>query len=288
MRIDNDIRHTGALLAEEKDRTLQSYRLSGSMTSEWNFHARHYARMGSPMRPTPLDVEKISRLIQGHDQNVLMLGVTPDYAGVGTRLTAVDRTPQMINQHWPQDSERCTALYGDWLDLPFDDGAYSSVIGDGSINSAASGLTGLFREMRRVLKGSGVAAIRVFCSPEKPQSLAEVAYGYLEQPDLNSTALRFRIAMAIAHQFPGYTVRLEKVLEHFNEMFPDRGLLAEKTGWEQTDIARFDSLKGSDFEVGFPTREHILTHAKRSFASAYFVESEGYPLAELCPVLVLR
>jgi SAM-dependent methyltransferase len=258
------------------------------MTSEWNFHAKHYARMGSPMRPTPLDVEKLRGLIDGHERNVLMLGVTPDYAELGTRLTAVDRTPQMINQHWPKNSARCTAMYGDWLNLPFGMGEFSSIIGDGSANSVGANLPDLFPEMSRVLARDGVAVIRAFCAPETPLSVSEIARGYLDCPDLNSTALRFRIAMAIAHQFPHYSVPLEKILDIFNELFPDRDLLSQKTGWEPHDIARFDTLKGSGFEVGFPTRKHMLTYAQQNFGDAAFVESEGYPLAELCPVIVLR
>ncbi|MEZ5892539.1 MAG: methyltransferase domain-containing protein [Parvularculaceae bacterium] len=262
--------------------------MTGEAESEWAFLAKSYARIGAPMRPTPPDVASIARLIAGHDRHVLMLGATPAYAEVGDTLTAVDNEPRMISANWAGDNARRRAVKADWLDMPFADGAFTAIIGDGSLNSVNENMPALLAEMRRVLAPGGVAAVRLFCTPETPETLDAIEHGYFDHPDLNSTAARFRIAMAMAPHEPHHVVYLEKVLDAFNRFWPDRELLAEKTGWERFDIDRFDALRGTGHRVAFPPRAAFAEAARRHFAHIDFVESAGYPLAERCPVLVLR
>ena len=166
--------------------------------SNWSKLANIYNRMGAPMQPSPVDVARIQSLIAGHDGNVLMLGATPAYADIGVRLTAIDATATMIAQNWPGNTAQRSALLGDWTSLPYSDGEFTAIIGDGSINSVAENLPKLFPELRRALAPGGVVALRTFCTPAPVETRDEIALNYFSAPDPNPLCLRMRMAMAMA------------------------------------------------------------------------------------------
>lgn len=257
------------------------------MTSDWTNLANIYAKMGAPMLPSPPDVDRVNQLIAGQNQNVLMLGATPQYERLGARLTALDGTAKMIDEYWSQAGDNRRAILGDWLSMPFSDGEFTAIIGDGSFTSAADGLPRLFPEARRVLTPGGVLAVRCFCAPEPPETVSDIVDG-LAAPDANPLCFRMRMAMAMAALQPNYVFPISELALMFDRLFPDRKALADKTGWRRDEIDRIDSMKSATYSVGFPPRSWLGEMAAQTFTRVEFLESDGYALAELCPVLVLE
>lgn len=258
------------------------------MADDWEKLAKVYARMGAPMRPSPEDAGRINAIIAGHDADVLLLGVTPEYSVIGKTLTAVDNSASMIAKTWPGDDERRRVLFGDWLNLPFDDGAFTAAVGDGVLTAVAEGLPALFAELRRVIAPGGLCAFRAFCAPEAPETFADIAADYFARPDPNPSSLRMRIAMTLAAEAPDYVFPVAKMLAKFNEMFPDRIRLAEETGWSADAIASADVLEDAKYSVGYSPRSYLRELAGRHFDHVEIIENEDYPMAERCPIMVLR
>jgi hypothetical protein len=59
----------------------------------------------------------------------MLLGVTPQLAGLGGDLVAVDNSPKMLAQVWPGDAADRRAILADWTALPFAAGEFDAVIG---------------------------------------------------------------------------------------------------------------------------------------------------------------
>ena len=191
----------------------------------------------------------------------------------------------MIDRLWPGDAPDRRALVGDWTALPFEAGRFGSVIGDGALNSVASGLQSLMDEIARVLRSGGVSAQRVFASPEDRESLETVRDDALAGRIGNVHALKWRVAMAIAGP-PDFLVPVADILRTFNAMFPDRAELASITGWDRSSIDTLDAYVGAWHSLSFPTRKTLEDMGAGRFATCRFVESDGYPLAECCPLIV--
>jgi SAM-dependent methyltransferase len=211
--------------------------------------------------------------------------VTPGIAILGQELTAVEGSRAMIDRLWPDDKPDRRAVVGDWTHLPFEAGRFGSVIGDGALNSVASGLDSLVGEISRVLRPGGVAAQRVFASPDERETLDAVRDDALGGRIGNVHALKWRIAMAIAAA-PDYLVPVADILAAFNAMFPDRRELASITGWDADEIDTLDAYVGAWHSLCFPTRGALHDLGAGRFASFDIVESDGYPLAERCPLIV--
>lgn len=251
----------------------------------WPNFAQVYGRLEPPLRPAPSDVDNFQAVIAGRDDETLLLGVTPGLATLGRRLTAVEGSRSMIDRLWPGDGADRKAVVGDWTALPFGTQSFDSVVGDGALNSVASGLESLVGEISRVLRHGGIAAQRIFASPEKSESLNSVQADALDGRIGNVHALKWRIAMAIA-EAPDYLVPVGDILDRFNALFPDRAALAEATGWDRAAIDTLDAYVGAWHSLCFPTRRVIEAIGSGLFSDCRFVESSGYPLAERCPLVV--
>jgi SAM-dependent methyltransferase len=252
---------------------------------QWRNFPGVYNRLAPPLRPAPSDVDRMRAAIASNDDETLLLGVTPGIASLGQELTAVEGSRAMIDRLWPGDGPDRRALVGDWTHLPFEAGRFGSVIGDGALNSVASGLDSLVGEISRVLRPGGVAAQRVFASPDDRESLDKVHGDALASRIGNVHALKWRIAMAIA-EAPDYLVPVADILAAFNAMFPDRPKLASITGWDAEEIDTLDAYVGAWHSLCFPTRGALRDLGAARFAAFNTVESDGYPLAERCPLIV--
>lgn len=251
----------------------------------WPNFAQVYGRLEPPLRPAPSDVNNFQAAIAGHGDETLLLGVTPGLAVLGRRLTAVEGSRSMIDRLWPGDGANRKATVGDWTALPFGSQSFDSVIGDGALNSVASGLDSLVREIARVLRPGGIAAQRIFASPDERESFESLQADALEGRIGNVHALKWRIAMAIA-EAPDYLVPVGDILDAFNLLFPDRAALASATGWDRAAIDTLDAYVGAWHSLCFPTRQAIAAIGSGLFSGCRFVESSGYPLAERCPLVV--
>jgi SAM-dependent methyltransferase len=217
---------------------------------------------------------------------VLLLGVTPELSILGEELVAVDNSLRMIELVWPGDDERRRAIIGDWTELPFDDGTFDAVVGDGSLNSAPEVMEQIVREARRVLRPGGRVVFRMFCSPDEAESLHAIA----EELNLgwagNLHALKWRIAMSLAAPMPDRIVPVHAILQAFDEMFPDRAEFASRTGWSIEEIGTLDAYSGADHSLGFPTLRDILDLAAPHLDHRCVLPGAGYSLAERCPTVV--
>src|SRR5436190_23889739 len=86
-------------------------------TSHWEEYHRRWARIGPPLRPDPDVVRAFEDAITGHDERVLLLGVTQELAGLGKHLTAIDRNEGQVANVWPGNNARREAKLGDWSAL---------------------------------------------------------------------------------------------------------------------------------------------------------------------------
>lgn len=257
------------------------------MASTWTSFADLHNHIRSPLRPVQQDVATLRMAIAGHDDAVVLLGVTPQLAGLGDRLTAFDGSARMVAEIWPGDAPTRTASVADWLALPLADGAASAVIGDGALNSVAADLPALLGEIRRVLRPDGVAAFRTFCSPEEPETLAAIKHDIDANRPGNFHALKWRIAMALAAAAPDACAAVAVVRDSFDAMFPDREALAAATGWPAADIASIDYYAGATHSLCYPTERALGALAGAHFAKIEFIPGTGYPLAARCPTIVM-
>ena len=252
---------------------------------EWHHFPALHGRLAPPLRPAPADVSNFRAAIAGSDRRVLLLGVTPELSVLGQSLVAIDASPVMIERIWPGDRPDRRALLGQWSALPFEDGAFDAVIGDGSLNSAPHHVDTVLAETKRVLAPSGRAVFRLFCAPETPQSLETIAQDVIGGRGGNIHALKWRIGMALAAGNPESIVHSRSILAEFDRLFPDRDRLAATTGWAREEIATLDAYVGSDHSLAFWTLSRTIALAGPHFAKASATEGAGYPLAERCPTV---
>jgi hypothetical protein len=145
----------------------------------------------------------------------------------------------------------------------------------------------MLREAAHVLMPGGRLVARVFASPEAGESLG-VVRAAVDSGEVGSVhALKWRIAMAIAHERGETNVFVREIRDQFERWFPDRAALAAALGWPREEIDTIDMYAGSDARYSFATRRQFLEIVPSEFTSARFVEAGSYELAERCPLLVL-
>ena len=254
------------------------------MSAHWQTFAARWNRLGSPLRPCPEDVEHFRRALGETPGDCLLLGVTPELAGLSAHLTALDNSADMIRALCPQDRY---ALLGDWLDMPFEDASFDHVIGDGCPVLLDHPLQHerLFAEAARVLKPRGRLVMRVFVGAEQPESPEQVCSLALAEDIRGFHAFKWRLSMAIAAQSRDYTFGIADTLHTFERLLPDRARLAAITGWRMQDIATIDFYRDSSARYSYPPLSAlrcIVPLALREVEVRY----GSYELAERCPILV--
>lgn len=256
--------------------------------SHWaKFHSL-WAQYTPPLRPNHEVVNALRSAIAGHDENVLLLGVTPELADAGRHVTALDSSEMMIATVWPGDSARRQAFKGDWLAMPFADGKFSGAIGDGSLSpmSWPDGQRRIFAELARVLRPGGRLVIRLFKQPDRGEPLAGVVASAWAGEIRNFHAFKWRLAMALvaASSTPNLTV--QAILAAFEREFPDRRKLAAATGWPMAQIDTIDVYRGSAEVYSFMTLEQIRQTMPPAFTNPRLLDAGSYELAERCPLLI--
>ncbi|MGX5849693.1 class I SAM-dependent methyltransferase [Mesorhizobium sp. PL10] len=260
------------------------------MTNHWDNYHRHWRLLDAPLRPTPEIVEIFERELDLVGADVLLLGVTPELAVLGRSMLAIDQSAAMISGVWAGDNVSHRAMAGNWLDLPVAGASTEAVIGDGCLSAVASkaARNRLHGEIARVLKPGGRAAIRVFAAPETPEELASIEAQVLTGAMGNFHALKWRIAMACTTAGPDFAIKVRAIRDTFDGLFPDREALAARTGWSMASINTIDVYAGSDISYSFATLATLVDEASAWFGEVRVVPSGAYPLAERCPLLVLR
>lgn len=258
---------------------------SSLKTGGWRNFERVYAKLRPPLTPAPSDVRTFRQCVEGKGR-VLLLGVTPELAALAPDLTAVDNSPRMLANVWPGDRDGRRAILADWTDLPFSSGTFDAVIGDAPLNAAPEQIPEVLAEVRRVLSPCGQAGLRLFCSPERAETLESIRDDVAGGWTGNLHALKWRIAMVLAASRPSAIVPVRDILAAFDRTFPDRRQLAAATGWPAEDIATLDAYIGAEHSLGFPRLASLLEALERHFSAVSIVPAIGYPLAERCPTVI--
>ena len=254
--------------------------------SYWQHIPDVFAAMGPPLRPAPSVVAQVRAAIDGRTRHVLLLGVTPELASLGERLVAVDRQPAMVERHWSGDDDHRRVLIGDWRSLPLADASIDSVIGDGCLSVLPSSeRAGLLRELQRVLRPGGRLVLRLFCAPESIETPSDVHAAAMQGGDANFWAFRWRWMMAIAASHPGYDLPVHAAWQAFDAIV-DRAALAQATGWQRALIDTMDRYRDSSDMYCFAPMASVLAGVPAGFDNVRLVATQGYELAERCPLLV--
>jgi SAM-dependent methyltransferase len=252
-----------------------------------DFH-RRWTTLKPPLRPHPNVASAIRRLLPETDRPILLLGVTPELAVIPRRTLAVDWSERMIAVAWPGDNDDRRVIMADWRALPLEAASVPAAIGDGSITMLQfpEDVSLLLEQLRRVIEPGGRAVIRCFTTPEEGESLEQVVDAALSG-ECSFHAFKLRLNMASALEAGLQNMPCDSVFRCFQTLFPDRQELAEASGWSLDEIAEIDAYDGSPYVQCYPRRSELMGIMPSWIAQASFAETEGYPLAERCPLLVI-
>ena len=107
------------------------------MTSEaWRVLARNYARYDTPLRPNDATLTAIKSLIPTGDPLVVVLGATPIFGKLASRLWFVDAADEALQLVAHAAQQR--TVHKNWLTAADEFAQADSVVGDGAINALKS------------------------------------------------------------------------------------------------------------------------------------------------------
>ncbi len=257
--------------------------------SHWeNFH-RRWAQYTPPLRPNDEVVGAVAGAIAGHDERVLLLGVTPELANAGRDVTALDSSELMIAAVWPGDGPHRRAVKGNWLAMPFPVAAFTAAIGDGCLSALTcpEGQQQLYAQLARVLQPGGRLVLRLFKAPDRAETLPTVLKAVRDGAIRNFHAFKWRLAMALTAAAGDPNIPVALILATFEREFPDRPKLAATTGWPLEQIDTIDVYRGSREVYSFMTFEQIRQTMPPSFTNPRLQDVGSYELAERCPLLIM-
>lgn len=249
--------------------------------THWEDRSRQWGKIGPPLNPNQEIIDAFTQIIPTNSK-ILLLGVTPQVANAYTHVTAVDFSPPMLERVWPGNTETKHAYEDNWLTVDLVEEPFDGIIGDGSINMVGypHDIRTLFTRCYNWLTPTGRFAMRFFTRPDRAvtreQLLAEA-----EQPTVNFSAFRRLLPMYIAANEGSSCVRSARMLEVFNELFPDRSVLK----WDLELVTSMDAYQGTTTTSWFPTRSEILEFMDPRSKNVKFVDVGTYDIAETCPIL---
>ncbi|MFO0760573.1 MAG: class I SAM-dependent methyltransferase [Byssovorax sp.] len=272
-----------------------------SPADPWRKNAAQWHRIGPPLRPVADDLAIVEEAAEewraahaGRPLRALILGVTPELCTLpwpaGTALVAVDRSPDMIREVWPETGlpKGASAIAADWRDLPFPDGAFDLIAGDGcySLLPFPDDYRIFGTEMRRVLAPEGRFLMRAFVQPAKRESADAVGEALWSGRIGSFHAFKWRLAMSLQPS-TAQGVRLADVWDAWHSICPDPAALGERLGWPLDTITTIDAYRGAPAHYNFPSVAEL-----RAILAGHFIEiachTPSYELGDRCPTLVAR
>lgn len=254
-----------------------------------DFH-RRWPTIKPPLRPTADVAAAIGVLLVEagiEDDPVLLLGVTPELATIPRRVIAIDWSADMIRVAWPGDDDGRRVVIGDWKQMPLAACSVAAAIGDGVLTmlSYPAEQPLLFEQLRRVVRPGGRIVLRCFATPEPCEELEAIRTAALAGA-LPFHAFKQRFNMAVCAAGKRHNIASAQLFDQFVALFPDRAALARASGWSIATIAEMDAYRASRYIHCYPSRTGILAVVPTWARNVRFVETDGYPLAERCPLLV--
>ncbi|MBI4808956.1 MAG: class I SAM-dependent methyltransferase [Nitrosomonadales bacterium] len=252
----------------------------------WQGFSQRWNRLGSPLRPCAEDVANFRKAMGGDPGLCLLLGVTPELADLSPTLTAIDNSAAMIAALWHGKQH---AILGDWLEMPFAPASFDTLIGDGCLVLLAQPRQHqrFFERLAKIVTPGGRILLRVFVSPDQPETRELVCQKALGGKMKSVHAFKWRLSMAIASESPDFTLNVAETAETFDRLIPDRARLAAATGWRADEIATIDFYRGSDARYCYPTLSQVRNSIPPSLVEKEVIYG-SYELAERCPILVLE
>ena len=255
-----------------------------------DFH-RRWPTLKPPLRPHASVAAEVDALLPPPDAGpVLLLGVTPELATLARPVIAMDWSAAMIAVAWPGDTAGRRAIEADWKTMPLADGAVAGAMGDGALTmlhwpGEAQRLLG---ELWRVIRPGGRAVIRCFATPEPAETLdavdAEAAAGRVS---FHEWKMRFNMAAAAAQADPNITSAA--LYAHYQARWPDRQDHVDAPGWPGEAINEIEEYRDSDYLHCYPSRSSVARLLETAWPGPWcWRETEGYPGAAYCPLLVLE
>jgi hypothetical protein len=240
------------------------------------------------LRPPAEAVVAMAQALGPSPGRTLLLGVTPELAGIAPDLVAIDRDVAMVAHIWPGDTDRRFAIVGDWRNTNFADASFSACIGDGSLSGLQfpDEYTLAMNAVARSLRSGGRFVCRLYASPEQAETIPRLRDAAMAGGIGNFHVFKLQLGMALANGTTGAAVGVQAMFDTFNEMFGDRAELSRVTGWPLGHIDTIDFYRGSAVAYSFPTAEQARVVAAKSFSSARLAATLGYELSERCPLLI--
>ena len=245
----------------------------------WAHIGRRIATMGPPQVPGPEITEQINAICAGCQGLTVLLGVTPAYAALGSRLLAFDSSPGMISAIWPGNDARRQAVAT---------ASAQQVLGDGALNSVPNRtvLRAVLTEVRRILAPDSRAVFRVFARPSQPETVDDVLQTARDGGIESLNTLRWRLASALAIA-PDHQVSVAEILAAA-EPLGDLADFAAARDMQPDQARHFLAYRGSATSYVFPDRQALVEDAQSSGLACEWAETQGYPGARDCPLAILR
>jgi SAM-dependent methyltransferase len=254
-------------------------------SNHWQEYHKKWSALRPPLRPNSEIIDKVRELVGERDQRVLLLGATPELALAFESVVGVDKNRGMLDNLWPGDTPTRKAVAADWLTLDGSLGRFSAAIGDGSCNAVTfpNDLSRLLEQVRDHLEPGGRFVCRIYERPDPMPPLSRLMAEVAGKARINFHALKWHLAMRVAEETEP-TVPVASILARFEELFPDRDRLAERTGWPREIVDTIDTYRGSAVAYCFPNRREFLALMPKGLGKASFHASGTYDLAEWCPM----
>ena len=259
------------------------------MSDLWTIISRTWDVLSPPLRPHQDVVRSIEREIDTANSDMLLLGVTPEFARWGKDMTAVDAMPNMIGALWIGDDETRRAVVGDWTALPLEDNSCDAAVGDGSLSALPNHAVRdkVLGEVARVLRPGGRAVIRLFSRRDVTEPLETIRSDVMAGRMPTVSDLVMRLAYALVPHDRDATLKMSVILEAIDAMFPDRDELLAATGWDRNVFSLIETYRGSETVCTWLDEKNALEEAARHFGEVKLASSGGYSQAECCPLLVV-